>query len=310
MPADKNGDIRMNEAFTRQWDALRDEADHALRRCLPAEDTPPAVIHRAMAYSVFAGGKRLRAVLFLAVADALGWRHPERARPAAAIELIHTYSLIHDDLPAMDDDDLRRGKPTSHKVFGEAMAILAGDALLTLAFQLLSRYPDDRGYVARRLAVIEEVARAAGTPAGMVAGQVLDITAPGQATGPDRLHEIHRLKTGAMIRVSVRAAALLAGADERTLARLSEYSEALGLAFQITDDILDETASPQALGKTPGKDRQQGKLTFPRLYGLEQSRNLAGRTVADGLAALDALGGAVDTAFLADIARFVLARGH
>ncbi|MBN2432512.1 MAG: polyprenyl synthetase family protein [Acidobacteria bacterium] len=300
----------MNELFTRRWDALRSEVEDSLHRCLPAEDTPPAVIHRAMAYSVFAGGKRLRAVLFLAVADALGWRHPERGEPAAAIELIHTYSLIHDDLPAMDDDDLRRGKPTSHKVFGEAMAILAGDALLTHAFQLLSRYPDGAEYAGRRLDVIEEVARAAGTPAGMVAGQVLDIHAPGQTADPTLLHEIHRLKTGAMIRVSVRAAARLAGTDDDTLVRLTAFSEALGLAFQITDDILDETASPQTLGKTPGKDRQQDKLTFPRLYGLAQSRTLAERTVADGLTALDAIGGGVDTTFLADIARFVLRRPH
>jgi geranylgeranyl diphosphate synthase type II len=300
----------MNAPFNDTWEALRREVEENLRQCLPAENTPPAVIHRAMAYSVFAGGKRLRAVLYLAVADALGWDHPQRCLPACAIELIHTYSLIHDDLPAMDDDDFRRGKPTSHKVFGEAMAILAGDALLTQAFQLLSLYPAGVEYAGRRLAVIAEVARSAGTPSGMVAGQVLDITATGGAVDETLLRDIHRLKTGAMIRVSVRAPALLAGADESTLAHLTTYSEALGLAFQITDDILDETASPEALGKTPGKDREQGKLTFPSMYGLERSQALAHQTIDEGLAALGAIAGGMDTAFLVDLARFVLQRGH
>ena len=294
--------------FHAAWQERKVLVDAWLDRLLPPGSTPPAVIHEAMRYRVFAGGKRLRAVLAVATAEALGCGHPERFAPACALEMIHTYSLIHDDLPAMDDDDLRRGQPTSHKKFGEAVAILAGDALLTHAFLVLSRHPSGVEAALLRCRLAAEIAEAAGTPLGMVAGQVLDITAPAGPADSELLKDIHRLKTGAMIRASVRTGALLGQADEAVLGRLTEYSEAIGLAFQITDDILDVTSTREALGKTPGKDAAQHKLTFPAIYGLEESRKLAGETAEKALAALNALPPPVDTAFLAETARYILNR--
>jgi geranylgeranyl diphosphate synthase, type II len=294
--------------FHAAWQERKVLVDAWIDRLLPPGSTSPAVIHEAMRYSVFAGGKRLRAVLAVATAEALGCSHPDRYAPACALEMIHTYSLIHDDLPAMDDDDLRRGMPTSHKKFGEAVAILAGDALLTLAFLVLSRHPVGEGLAPLRSRIAGEIAEAAGTPLGMVAGQVLDITAPAGPPDPELLTDIHRLKTGAMIRASVRVGALLGQADEACLGRLTEYSEAIGLAFQITDDILDVTSTREALGKTPGKDAAQHKLTFPAIYGLEESRKLAENTVEKALAALKALPPSVNTEFLAETARYILSR--
>jgi geranylgeranyl diphosphate synthase type II len=297
--------------FKDRWDEARRETDGWLDRLLPPAGLPPPVIHEAMRYSVFAGGKRLRAVLVAATAEALGCRHPERFVPGCAVELIHTYSLIHDDLPAMDDDDFRRGKPTSHKVYGEALAILAGDALLTYAFYLLARFPQGEEFAGLRTRLAAEVALAAGTPDGMVAGQVLDIAASAEAPDGGRLHDIHRLKTGAMIRGAVRCGALLGGAGAAGLAALTEYGAALGLAFQITDDLLDVTATREELGKTPGKDAAQAKLTFPAVYGLERSRAMARETVERALAALDeADTGLADAGFLRDLAVFVLDRKH
>jgi len=292
------------------WSQMKKEVDEWLDQYLPPEDRTPEIIHKSMRYSVFAGGKRLRAILFLAVADALGWSHPQRYAPACAIELIHTYSLIHDDLPAMDDDDFRRGQPTNHKVFGQAMAILAGDALLTHAFYLLSRYPEGNEFSVLRCRVGEEIARAAGAPHGMVAGQALDISSTGKEPGKKLLHDIHRLKTGAMIRVSLRSGAILGGATNDVLNALTKYGDALGLAFQITDDILDVTASRQELGKTPGKDTQQGKTTFPAVYGLEKSRSMASETISQAIDAIQSVESSIQIAFLTDIAHFVLKRGH
>jgi geranylgeranyl diphosphate synthase type II len=294
--------------FHAAWQDRKAHVDAWLDRLLPPGGTPPAVIHEAMRYSVFAGGKRLRAVLAVATAEALGCRHPERFAPACALEMIHTYSLIHDDLPAMDDDDLRRGLPTSHKKFGEAVAILAGDALLTHAFLVLARHPAGEESAPLRGRIAGEIAEAAGTPLGMVAGQVLDITAPAGPPDAALLGDIHRLKTGAMIRASVRTGALLGRADEACLGRLTEYSEAIGLAFQITDDILDVTSTREALGKTPGKDAAQHKLTFPAIHGVEGSRKLAVETVDRALAALQDLPPPVDAEFLAETARYILSR--
>ncbi len=300
----------MESSFETRWHDYKTEIDGWLHRLLPPEAASPSEIHRAMRYSVFAGGKRLRAVLVAATADALGSLHPQRYVPGCALEMIHTYSLIHDDLPAMDDDDFRRGKPTNHKVFGEALAILAGDALLTHAFFLLSRYPEGESHTDIRNRLVAETALAAGTPHGMLAGQVLDILSAGQETQAALLHEIHRLKTGALLRLAVRTGGFVAGADEAVMRHLTVYGEELGLAFQITDDILDRTATLEDLGKTPGKDAAQDKLTFPAVYGLEESRTLAEEAVGRALAELDALDDQVDTTFLAETARFVLTRGH
>jgi len=248
--------------------------DAALERFLPPEDTPPPTVHRAMRYSVMAGGKRLRPILVIAGAEAVGGT-PATVMPAAcALELIHTYSLIHDDLPAMDDDDYRRGRLTNHKVFGEAIAILAGDALLTLAFRLVA---DNTALVndARVLRdVVAELADAAGT-SGMVGGQVVDIESEGKAITAETLEYIHRHKTAALIRASLRVGALLAGGDGKAVAAIGEAGSDLGLAFQIVDDILDVEGSLEELGKTAGSDERKQKATYPALHGLEASRRQA-----------------------------------
>ena len=251
--------------------------DQALDRLTPPESAPPQTIHKAMRYSLFAGGKRIRPVLCLqAAATVSGNRGPAQngaLEAACSLEMIHTYSLIHDDLPALDNDDFRRGKPTSHKVFGEAMAILAGDALFTLAMQTLTRAT---GLSATcKLALVEELAFASGTVEGMIGGQVIDIESERQAPTAELLSSIHRAKTGALLRASVRMGAIAADADVAQLEALSRYGEHVGLAFQIVDDILDVEESSAALGKTAGKDAAQGKITFPAVYGLEASRGMA-----------------------------------
>ncbi len=243
--------------------------EEALDCLLPSEETPPAVIHRAMRYSVLAGGKRIRPILCLEAARTISDNTPGIEQLGCALEFIHTYSLIHDDLPALDNDDFRRGMPTSHKKFGEAMAILAGDGLLTLAFERLAELPIE---ASRRARIIEEVARAAGTVEGMVGGQVADLEATASPANAAVVEYIHRAKTGAMIRAAMRAGAIFAGADETQLAHLSRYGENIGLAFQIVDDILDVEASREALGKTAGKDESQRKATYPAVHGLERSR--------------------------------------
>jgi geranylgeranyl diphosphate synthase type II len=247
--------------------------DQALDRWVPQEAAPPETIHKAMRYSLFAGGKRIRPILCIAAAQAVSDSPRGVENAACTLELIHTYSLIHDDLPALDNDDLRRGRPTCHKVFGDAMAILAGDALLTLAFEVLPKLPDVDAE--RKVRLAAELATAAGTVGGMIAGQVHDIEGERQPPTPHLLERIHRAKTGALLRASVRMGAVYAGADERQLEALSRYGEHVGLAFQIVDDLLDVEQSSGALGKTAGKDAQQQKITFPAVYGLERSHAMA-----------------------------------
>lgn len=280
--------------------------DEALERFLPSPEIYPPVIHEAMRYSVFAGGKRLRPVLTMAAAGAAGGE-PSRVLPAAcAIELIHAYSLIHDDLPAMDNDDFRRGKPTSHRVFGEAIAILAGDALLTLAFELMAKnVPDDPDGPARVLRVIAEIAGAAGT-AGMIGGQVADTLFADQEVDPATLEYIHRHKTGALYRAAVRSGAILAGAGEDTLRSLTEYADYLGLAFQIRDDILDVEGDQAKLGKPVGSDKRNKKATYPRLFGMDKAKEKARQAVAAAISALENFDHKAD--FLRAAASFVISR--
>lgn len=247
--------------------------DATLDRLVPSESTPPENIHRAMRYSLFAGGKRVRPILCIAAANCIADSPAGVESAACSLELIHTYSLIHDDLPALDNDDLRRGRPTSHKVFGEAMAILAGDALLTLAFEVLSKL-ESVGDTAKA-ALIRELATASGTVGGMIGGQVHDIEGEGQTPTATLLERIHRAKTGALLRASVRMGAIYAGASHSQFDALSDFGEHIGFAFQIVDDILDVTQPSEALGKTAGKDAAQHKITFPAVYGLEASISMA-----------------------------------
>ena len=263
--------------------------DAALARYLPSESDPPETLHKAMRYSVFAGGKRLRPVFVIAGAEAVGGRMDTVMETACAVEMIHTYSLIHDDLPAMDNDDFRRGVPTNHKVFGEAIAILAGDALLTLAFRLLAdNFAAGSDAHALRNILIE-VADAAGS-AGMVGGQVADIESEGKRVGAETVDYIHTHKTAALIRASIRAGAMLAEATPSQLVALGLAGGNLGLAFQIMDDILDVTATSEELGKTAGKDQAQQKATYPAVHGLEVSRIHAKALVSEAHAALQSFG--------------------
>jgi geranylgeranyl diphosphate synthase type II len=241
--------------------------DSELDRLIPKESEPPERVHAAIRWSVFAGGKRFRPALLLAVGETFGARADHLLRTACALEMIHTYSLIHDDLPSMDDDDLRRGRATCHVKFDEATAILAGDALQALAFQTVAE--DEKLSPALRLQLVTEIARAAGTPAGMVAGQALDLAAESRAVSGEELARIHHQKTGALIRASARCGAMIANANEVELAAVTEYATNLGLLFQITDDLLDVTATAEDLGKTPGKDARSSKATYPAVYGIK-----------------------------------------
>ena len=244
-----------------------------LNRLLPPSGAAPEKVHQAIRWSVFAGGKRFRPALLLATGEAFGAPVEQLIKTACAFEMIHTYSLIHDDLPAMDDDDLRRGRPTCHVRFDEATAILAGDALQTLAFQTIA--DDDRLDASTRIALILELARAAATPEGMVAGQALDMEAEARQVNGAQLQEIHRLKTGALIVGAARCGALIGKASASELAAITNYGAHLGLLFQITDDLLDVTASAEELGKTPGKDVRSRKATYPALYGIDEAREKA-----------------------------------
>jgi len=277
--------------------------DAALDRFLPPESERPESLHKAMRYSVFAGGKRLRPVLVIAGAEAVGGT-AERVMPTAcALELIHTYSLVHDDLPAMDNDDFRRGVPTNHKVFGEATAILAGDALLTLAFRLVA--DNVRQTNTGALEVIVDIADAAGH-GGMVAGQVADLEAEGRQVGADTVDYIHAHKTGALIRTSLRVGAMLCGASAEQVRALSVAGADLGLAFQIVDDILDVVASSEELGKTAGKDQIQQKATYPAIHGIEPSRARAAFLIRDAEEALRVLGPRAEP--IRALGRFILER--
>jgi geranylgeranyl pyrophosphate synthase len=302
-------------------EAQRRAVDAALECWVPDARTAPAAVADAMRYSLFAGGKRLRPMLVLAAAEAIAEsyvRSVDEARsvamPAAcAVELIHTYSLVHDDLPAMDDDCLRRGRPTAHVVFGEGMAILAGDALLTEAFALLADEPtrasgiDPTELSRRKLRAIAVIARAAGAT-GMVGGQAIDLlaTAPDATPfDPPRLRDMHARKTGALIHASASAGAIMAGADTAELQAISLYATQIGLAFQIVDDILDVEGASADLGKTAGKDAAAGKPTYPSVYGLEESRRLAAECVERAISAIAA---ASIASQLPAIARWVVSR--
>ncbi|HKC64274.1 MAG TPA: farnesyl diphosphate synthase [Pyrinomonadaceae bacterium] len=283
---------------------LREMVEARLDALIPKDTVEPGSVHAAIRWSLFAGGKRFRPLLLLATGAAFGAETKVLLDTACALEMIHTYSLIHDDLPSMDDDDLRRGRPTCHVRFGEATAVLAGDALQTLAFQTIAEDESLEPHV--RVQVLSEVARGAGTPVGMVAGQAHDLEAESRDVSGDELERIHRLKTGALIVASVRSGAIIAGANERELEAVARYGLALGLLFQITDDLLDVTATAEDLGKTPGKDVRSRKATYPALYGLEATRTRAQATYNETCAALDLIERPMPT--LRAIARFILER--
>ena len=275
-----------------------------LNNLLPSAATAPEKIHNAIRWSVFAGGKRFRPALLLATGQAFSASTDELIRTACAFEMVHTYSLIHDDLPSMDDDDLRRGRPTCHVRFDEATAILAGDALQTLAFRTIAE--DERLNSETRIALISELARAAATPEGMVAGQALDMEAETRQVTGAQLEEIHRFKTGALIVAAARCGAIIGKASADELAAVTSYGSHLGLLFQITDDFLDVTATAEDLGKTPGKDAQSNKATYPGLYGMEETRAAAINAHRGACAALDKLHHPTDV--LRRIADFILHR--
>ena len=287
--------------------AIREEVDAALDGALPPETAWPATIHRAVRYSLFAGGKRIRPALVIASGEAVGGARGELMPLACAAEMIHTYSLIHDDLPAMDDDDLRRGKPTSHKVFGEAIAILAGDALLTRAFHLLAELPDgcDEARLRRRVGAAAILGEACGTT-GLIGGQVMDLESEGRAIDAADLERLHRAKTGALLSACVRGGAVLGGADDTALGRLTRYASAIGLAFQVVDDVLDATEDAEHLGKTAGKDEAAKKATYVSVHGLDAARRLAAALRQEALDAVTPLGARGD--LLASIARLIVDR--
>ena len=268
-------------------DEKRRLVDRWLDNFVPSEDTPPENLHRAIRYALFPGGKRIRPVLCIAAAEMVGGRAEDVLPVAGAIEMIHTYSLIHDDLPCMDDDDFRRGKPTVHKVFGEALAVLAGDALLTMAFEAMSdvsRYPDPS--LPRIVLAINEIAKAGGSK-GMVGGQVADIEGEGDESPTlEKVNYIHSHKTGKMIEVSLRVGALLAGGGYREVEVLSEYGKKIGLAFQIVDDILGEIGDEKKLGKPVKRDRQKSKCTYPAVVGIDESRKRAKELIEEAKRAL------------------------
>jgi geranylgeranyl pyrophosphate synthase len=247
--------------------SCRSLVDSQLDRLIPKETAEPTRVHSAIRWSLFAGGKRFRPALLLATGQTFGAGADDLLRAACALEMIHTYSLIHDDLPSMDNDELRRGRPTCHVKFGEASAILAGDALQTLAFQTIAE--DEQLSAQLRVQLIAEIARAAGTPEGMVAGQAHDLDGESREVTRVELERIHQHKTGALIRASARCGGMIACVDEHELAAITEYSTNLGLLFQITDDLLDVTATAEDLGKTPGKDARSSKATYPGLYGIK-----------------------------------------
>ncbi len=283
----------------------RERVEAIIEHELGSIEGPPTLLE-AMRYSTLAGGKRIRGILALATRDLFGFdaQNPGAERIACAVEMIHTYSLIHDDLPAMDDDDMRRGKPSNHVVFGEAMAILAGDALLTEAFRIAAKTFEGMAD-ARAWLVVAELAHAAGA-AGMVGGQVLDISAEGHSISQEELERLHRMKTGALISAPVRIAAMLGGATEDELDALSTYASNLGLAFQVVDDVLDVIADEKALGKTVGKDAKQGKTTYVNLMGVEAARKYAMELGERAIAAISRWGSGAGA--LSELARFVVQR--
>ena len=279
--------------------------DRALDRHLPRAAAKPATLHKAMRYSLFAGGKRLRPVLCLAAAEACGGEFENALPHACAVECIHTYSLIHDDLPCMDDDDFRRGQPTSHKVFGEGVAVLAGDALLTIAFEILARAQETARHPMHTL--IHELAVASGSH-WLIGGQVADLEGEGKKLGGDELKFIHRAKTAALLTTSIRLGAMSANAGHGKLRDLTQFGQALGLAFQVIDDILDVTQTSEKLGKSAGKDVAAQKATYPAIFGLEKSRKEAHRLTAQARAALKPFGKKGET--LNALADYLLKRDY
>jgi geranylgeranyl diphosphate synthase type II len=278
--------------------------DAALDRLIPPETQPPISIHKAMRHSVFAGGKRLRPVLCMEAGRMVAGLLPAKIEElGAALEMLHTYSLIHDDLPALDNDDLRRGRPTCHKVYGEAIAILAGDALQTQAYEVLARLACP---AEGRVRIIEEIARGTGTIDGMIGGQVVDLEAEHTRASAEMLEYIHRAKTAALITASVVSGGLYAGAGEAQIARLRAFGRSIGLAFQIVDDVLDVTQTSEQLGKTAGKDTAAQKATYPALFGIQESEQKANSLVTEALEQLGTFGGTAET--LKELARYLIER--
>jgi len=277
--------------------------DQALAEFIPDKDVYPAIIFEAMRYSLFAGGKRLRPIMLMAAADAVGGAGIHYLNVACGLEMIHTYSLIHDDLPGMDDDDYRRGKLTSHKVFGEGMAILAGDALLTAAFTTMLSQPTVEPAVL--MTVLGEISTAAGAR-GMIGGQVIDLASEGQVIDLETVKLMHQGKTGALFQAALRAGAQLAGAAQWQVSALTEYAQQFGLAFQITDDILDVTGSQEKIGKPVGSDIKNHKATYVTLYSLEEARRMASQTVDSALDALSQFG--TEANVLREMVRWLLSR--
>jgi geranylgeranyl diphosphate synthase type II len=278
--------------------------DAALEKLLPAADARPESIHKAMRHSVFAGGKRLRPILCMEAARVVAGRLPEGIEElGSALEMLHTYSLIHDDLPALDNDDLRRGKPTCHVVFGEALAILAGDALQTQAYEIMAQL---KCPAEARVKIIEEIARGTGTIDGMIGGQVKDLEAERQKPDAETLEYIHRSKTGALITASLVSGGIYANGAPQQIDRLRDFGRAVGLAFQIVDDVLDVTQSSEQLGKTAGKDTASEKATYPSLFGIDESLRKADGLVSAGCAALDSFGERAQT--LKELAHFLVER--
>lgn len=279
--------------------------DEALDRLLPPSDAWPRRLHEAMRYAVFGGGKRVRPILSRAACRAAGGDPTAILEAACALELIHTYSLVHDDLPALDNDTLRRGRPTAHVAYGEALAILVGDALLTEAFLVLSAHPRGDELAPRRAEACRLVALAVGST-GMVGGQVEDLEATGQPPDAGRLERIHRAKTGALLAASVELGAVLAGVDPPTRERFARFGQSLGLLFQIADDILDVTGTAASLGKSPGKDAAAGKLTYPAVYGLPAARQELSRLAVTLRAEAEAMEGRGGT--LASLVEYIASR--
>lgn len=278
--------------------------DDELEKLLPSGNFPPQSVHQAMRHSVFAGGKRLRPILCTQAAVAVAGSMPGGVTQlAAALEMLHTYSLIHDDLPALDDDDLRRGKPTCHVVFGEAIAILAGDALQTLAYQVLASLACD---ARQRVSIIAEIAGGTGTIRGMIGGQVMDLEAEGRRPDAETVRHIHQFKTGALITASIVSGGLYAGASPSQLEQLRTFGNCVGLAFQIIDDVLDCTQSSAQLGKTAGKDSVSDKATYPAVFGMEDSVRQASELISNGCTALSDFGSRAE--ILKELANFLASR--
>lgn len=289
-------------------DKLKEKAmiiEEALESYMPKEDEYPEMIHQAMRYSLLGGGKRLRPIMVMAAAEAVGGDQYKVLPVACAMEMIHTYSLIHDDLPAMDDDNYRRGKPTNHAIYGDAIAVLAGDALLTMAFEIMSKIQDPEIKPEAVLRVINEISSAAGTR-GMIGGQVVDICSENIEISGETLKYIHTHKTGALFKASLRAGAILCSATEEQISALTRYAYFLGLGFQITDDVLDIEGDEEKLGKAVGSDQKKKKSTYPSIYGIQEAKQMAREAVAESLLSLEHFDGKAD--LLRDISRFLLER--